>query len=177
MEAFMVTSYKKLVVNQMKSALCTLAQCIANCPEIEWNESHGDYPFSQVVFHTLFFTDYFLERDESAFETQVFHMENKAFFRDYEELEYKEPKNLYERQKCDEYLKFCVSKCKATLQLDNQETLEGPSGFSSKPFSRAELYVHAIRHIQHHAAQLGLRIQRITGNELKWIRSGWKNDC
>ena len=172
----METLYNKIIMNQMEAALCTLAQCFTNCPESEWDESHGDYPFSQVVFHALFFTDYYLERDESAFKNQIFHRENKAFFKDYEELEYRQPQNLYERQKCGEYLKFCVNKCKTTLKLDNQETLEGPSGFSSKPFCRAELYVHLIRHIQHHAAQLGLRIQKITGTELKWIRSGWDND-
>jgi hypothetical protein len=37
-----------------------------------------------------------------------------------------------------------------------------------------ELYLYLIRHIQHHAAQLGLRNQEIDGTVLKWIGSGWK---
>jgi hypothetical protein len=37
-----------------------------------------------------------------------------------------------------------------------------------------ELLIYITRHTQHHAAQLGLRVQQITGQELKWIRAGWK---
>jgi hypothetical protein len=170
----MLPLFNNAIVNQIKSALCTLSHCISSCPETEWNESHGDYPFSQVVFHTLFFTDYYLERDEFTFKEQAFHRENVEFFRDYEELQWKIPVNLYERRKCEEYLKFCIGKCEATLQADDPKTLQGPSGFSRKPFSRAELYINLIRHVQHHAAQLGLRLQKITGNELPWINSGWK---
>jgi len=170
----MLPLFNNAIVNQIKSALCTLSHCISSCPETEWNESHGDYPFSQVVFHTLFFTDYYLERDESTFREQAFHRENVEFFRDYEELQWKIPVNLYERRKCEEYLKFCIGKCEATLQADDPKTLQGPSGFSRKPFTRAELYINLIRHVQHHAAQLGLRLQKITGNELPWINSGWK---
>jgi hypothetical protein len=36
-----------------------------------------------------------------------------------------------------------------------------------------ELLIEIARHIQHHAAQLGLRIQQITGKELQWVNSGW----
>ena len=170
----MIPSFNNAVINQTKAALCTLSQCISSCPETQWNEPHGDYPFSQVVFHTLFFTDYYLEHDESSFKEQAFHRENREFFGDYEELEWKEPVNLYERRQCEVYLEFCIDKCEATLQADDPETLKGPSGFSTKLFSRAELYIHLIRHIQHHAAQLGLRLQLITGNELPWVNSGWE---
>ncbi len=169
----MKPSFNNAIINQIKSALCTLSYCITSCPETHWNKPHGDYPFSQVVFHTLFFTDYYLQRDESSFKKQAFHRKNKKFFRDYEELQEKKPANLYERRQCEEYLKFCIDKCETTLQTDNLETLQGPSGISFKPFARLELYITIIRHIQHHAAQLGLRIQRITGNELPWISSGW----
>jgi len=171
-----IALFKHLVVSQMEAALRTLAQCVHNCPESEWNESHGDAPFCQVVFHALFFTDYYLEREAERFREQGFHRRNEAFFRDYEELEWREPENRYERAKCEEYLSFCLDKCKATLQADDQETLRGPSGFPSKPVSRAELYVAVIRHIQHHAAQLGLRIQARTGIELEWIARGSEED-
>ena len=167
-------SFTTAFTNQLMSAVSTLAYCIGNCPETEWNESHGDYPFSQVVFHTLFFTDFYMHRDESSFKDQAFHQENSEYFRDYEELQERIPVHLYDRGQCEAYLKFCIDKCEATLRADTLKTLLGPSGFSFKPFTRAELYVYVIRHIQHHAAQLGLRLQRISGREMPWISSGWK---
>ena len=36
--------------------------------------------------------------------------------------------------------------------------------------TRAELSIQVTRHVQHHAAQLGLRVQLITGKELDWVR-------
>lgn len=160
------------IVSQMKAALATLQQCIDTCPDAEWHQAHGDYPFSQVVFHTLFFTDYYLERDEASFTTQEFHREHAAFFKDYEELEWKEPVNVYDRADCERYLTFCVDKCAATIAKDDEQSLFGPSGFASKSFSRVELYGYVIRHIQHHAAQLGLRVQLLTGKELTWVNRG-----
>ncbi|NQT60488.1 MAG: DinB family protein [Bacteroidetes bacterium] len=170
----MEKTYTKLIINQLKAALATLAQAIKYCPEFEWHETHKDYPFSQVVFHTLFFTDYYLEGDLISFKEQGFHKENSEFFKDYEELEYKLPENLYERVKSVEYLNFCIDKCELLAASETDDTLKNLSGLLSskknKPFTRAELYIYVTRHVQHHAAQLGLRVQLITGKELDWVR-------
>lgn len=167
-----VDEYKTLILAQMKAALATLSQCIAGCPEEDWHERHGDYPFSQVVFHTLFFTDYYLQGDNPGFKEQPFHRTHPEFFQDYEELEWRDPINLYDRATCMQYLDFCVEKSEAVIAADTEQTLLGPSGCAGKEFSRAELYVYVIRHIQHHAAQLGLRVQMRTGRELEWVSRG-----
>jgi len=38
-----------------------------------------------------------------------------------------------------------------------------------KTMTRMEHYVNCIRHTQHHAAQLGPKLQFITGVEMNWI--------
>ena len=43
-----------------------------------------------------------------------------------------------------------------------------------KNMTKAERYVNAIRHIQHHAAQLGLRLQNMNGQEMNWISRGYE---
>jgi hypothetical protein len=58
---------------QLGAALDTLGYCIEQCPEDQWQESHGDYPFSQVVFHTLFFCDYYLSGSMGDFRSQDYH--------------------------------------------------------------------------------------------------------
>jgi hypothetical protein len=40
--------------------------------------------------------------------------------------------------------------------------------------SRAELYVYNLRHIQHHAAQLSLRLRLDHGVNIAWVGSGWR---
>ncbi len=167
-----VDEYKVLILAQMKAALATMSQCIVGCPSEDWHEAHRDYPFSQVVFHTLFFTDYYLQVDGAGFKEQSFHRAHPALFQDYEELEWNAPVNLYDRALCARYLDFCVEKAEAVIGSDTEKTLFGPSGFAGKEFTRAELYVYVTRHIQHHAAQLGLRVQMQTGNELEWVHRG-----
>ena len=158
---------------QMFAALSTLQQCIETCPKSEWNQSHNDAPFSQVVFHTLFCTDYHLSKSEIDFKSQSFHEQNKDMFKDYEELEYRKAENVYPKDEIDTYMTFCREK------IENIYTDVKNIDVTGKNFSKnmnfVELSIYVTRHIQHHAAQLGLRIQQITGKELQWISSGWND--
>lgn len=162
------------IVQQVLAGLSTLQQTIAFCPDDEWQEDHGDAPFSQVVFHTLFYTDFYLQRGEESFKQQPYHDKHATMFRDYEELEFKKAEQLYTKEECMDYLDFCVEKVQKTIMEETLESLQGSSCISFREGSRLELYLYLVRHIQHHAAQLGLRIQFITGRELNWVSRGWK---
>jgi hypothetical protein len=159
---------------QMLAALSTLYQCIETCPKSEWNQSHGDAPFSQVAFHTLFYTDYHLSKSEAGFKCQAFHENNKNMFKDYEELEDRKAENVYPKNEIKAYMEFCREKIE-NIHI-NQKNREVDGKNFSKSMNFVELSVYVTRHIQHHAAQLGLRIQQITGKELKWISSGWTGE-
>jgi hypothetical protein len=165
----MIDTIKTLILHQMTASLDTLNYGIESCPDSEWQEPHRDSPFSQVVFHTLFYTDFYLGRDTVPFKEQPFHVSHKEVFKDYEEMEDKIPQNLYEKPFCLDYLAHCISKLKASVEAETEESLSGESGIDFRKCSRAELYVYNMRHIQHHAAQLGLRIQMVTGKEMPWF--------
>jgi len=156
----------------MLAALATLRQCIENCSEAEWNQSHNDAPFSQVLFHTLFYTDLYLSDGRNEFKLQGFHKENMDIFREYEELEYRKAEELYTRGEIEKYFNFCHGKINSYFDIFNAGNLCEKSPHLD--FTYLELFIDVIRHIQHHAAQLGLRMQQITGKELNWIASGWK---
>jgi hypothetical protein len=165
----MIDTVKHLIVHQMTAALDTLKHCIDTCPEAEWQEAHKDAPFSQAVFHALFYADFYLGRDAVPFKEQPFHASHRVIFADYEELENKLPEQLYEKAFCLDYLGHCLAKLQAAVAAESAASLAGASGIGFRKTSRAELYVYNIRHIQHHAAQLGLRIQQLTGKELPWF--------
>lgn len=167
-----LATIKQSLLAQYRAALSTLGQALDRCPESEWHEAHGDFPFSQVVFHTLIFTDLYLEAGPAGLKAQTFHEENREFFKNYEELEPVEPTNTYDREGCRRYLAFCFEKCRRVCAEEGEEELLGPSGFERRPPSRLELHLYNIRHIQHHAGQLGLRLQPITGQELDWVTRG-----
>ena len=170
----MLETCKTLLGNQFEAALCTLGKCIDHCPDANWNARVGNHAFCQVAFHTLFFTDYYLGSDENDFRRQPFHLENAGFFRDYEELADHAPRLLYERPAIQNYLAYCRQRALAAIAAETADSLSGPCGFGRKTFSRAELHVYSIRHIQHHAAQMSLRLRIDAGVDVPWVGSGWR---
>jgi hypothetical protein len=157
------------LLGQFRAALETLEQCIAMCDDKTWGASHPDTAVNQVVFHTIFFADFYLGFGESGFREQAFHRANTQLFQNYEELEDHTPVNFYSKQGCNAYLEHCRAKAEGTLHGESAEVLSGDCGFPYRNLTRVELHIYNIRHIQHHAAQLGLRNQLNGGEPLRWV--------
>jgi hypothetical protein len=156
------------LLTQYAAAFKTLEEAIERFPEPSWQQDHPDDSADRAVFHTLFFTDYYLGSGPEAFRQQPYHAENPAPFQDYEELEDRQPQNHYDREACRQYLEFCRRKAHRVLAGASCDTLSRDSGFPGRDLSRLGLHVYTIRHIQHHAAQLGLRLQLAGGEPLRW---------
>ena len=171
----MLHTFRELVENQFQAALCTLNTCIERCPESAWNAPVANYLFCQVAFHTLFFADYYLGPDAESLRHQPFHLANPDLFGDYVQLQEREPESLYDKLQIETYLAFCRAKAAATITAETGEDLDAPARFARRNFSRAELHVYNIRHIQHHAAQLILRLRLDTGVDIPWIGAGWRD--
>lgn len=68
----------------------------------------------------------------------------------------------------------CRQKAAEVIASETADSLSAPAGFERREFSRAELYVYTIRHIQHHSAQLSLRLRIEADRDVPWIGSGWE---
>jgi hypothetical protein len=169
----MIETLKSVLNSQYEASLCTMAHCVERCPDAFWNARVAKYPFCQVAFHALFFADYFLGADAESFPRQEFHLAHPTFFGDYEQLEDREPRSLYDRPALVTYLEFCRHKAAATMAAETEQTLCALAKFPRRNIPRAELHVRNIRHIQHHAAQLTLRLRLDTEVDIPWIGSGW----
>jgi DinB superfamily len=170
----MVETIREMLSSQFQAALSTLSYCVMRCPDELWNAPVAKYPFCQVAFHTLFFADYYLGPDIESQRTQAYHLANPSLFADYEQLQDREPVSLYERPQIEGYLAFCREKAVATLAAETEASLSSPAKFGRRHFPRAELHVYNIRHIQHHAAQLILRLRLDTDIDIPWIADGWR---
>ena len=113
----MIDLFKSLTTSQLRAALKTLGQSIDLFDDEAWEADHMDGAVNNVVFHTLFYADLYLNRGEEGFEDQPFHKKNPDFFRDYEEKENRPPTNFYERDKCREYLEFCMEKARSMIRV------------------------------------------------------------
>jgi hypothetical protein len=127
------------------------------------------------VFHTLFFADYYLCPEEASFREQPFHRDNASFFGGYEQLLDQEPTSLYEREPIKAYVNYCRDKATGVIATESTGSLAAPCRFPRKSFTRCELHVYNIRHIQHHAAQLTLRLRLDGTVDVPWVGSGWRD--
>jgi len=127
------------------------------------------------VFHTLFYADFYLGQNEESFRCQSFHHANERFFGDYEEFEDRAPQSLYDKSSIKKYMEHCRTKAAQVIAAETADSLNARAGFERRTFSRAELHVYNIRHIQHHAAQLSLRLRLDASQDIPWIGSGWRD--
>ncbi|MBC7773185.1 MAG: hypothetical protein H7210_11860 [Pyrinomonadaceae bacterium] len=170
----MIETVKRSITSQYEAGLCTIYYCVARCPDALWNSRVAKYPFCQAAFHALFYADYYLSPEPDAFRTQPFHLAHAAFFGDYEQLEDREPVGVYEKLAIQAYVRFCRDKAIETLAAETAEDLEAKTKFNRKDFSRLEAHIYNIRHLQHHSAQLSLRLRLDSDVDTPWIGAGWR---
>jgi hypothetical protein len=171
----MLETIKDALAHQYEAALCTLNACIDGCPQSAWNGPVANLAFCQVAFHVLFFTDLYLGPSVESLGEQQFHRDNAQVFRDYEELEDRKQQLLYDKQFIKAYLEHCRQKALQVIATETPDSLAAPAGLARLKFTRAELHVYNIRHIQHHAAQLILRLRLDLGQDMRWFGSGWSD--
>lgn len=165
----MLEYFKTTLAGQFEAALCMLGECIRKCPPENWEGHIANDTFRQVAYHTLFFVDLYLSRDEGAFELRELHERGG---------DERSPTAISAGLGKDEtlaYLAFCREKAKEAFAAETVGTLQGESGFSWLPFSRGELHLYNIRHVQHHTGQLSAYLRKILEDgERWWIKTGWR---
>ena len=112
----------------------------------------------------------YLEVNSDSFEDQAFHRANAELFRGYEELDKERQQRTYAKQDLQRYLEFCQSKAELVLLNETDQDLAAQSGFHWLDCSRAEVHVYSIRHIQHHAAQISMRLRVNHNIEIPWVK-------
>ena len=172
----MIDTWKDLLTSQFEASFCMLEKCLQNCPSDVWTARVGQLRFCQVAFHALFFADVYLGRDLASLRGQSFHVEHAQTFAGYEELEDRPPTALYEQPFIHLYLQHCRVKATTVVADEDIISLERKPGFDWLPFSRAEVHVYNLRHLQHHVAQLSLRLKQNSDVGIPWVGTGWQDD-
>lgn len=171
----MLEAYKQLVTRQFEASLCMVGSCMEQCPESAWDAPVCNLKFCQAVFHVLFFTDLYLDKSIESQREQPFHVARTDVFRDYEELIERKQQLMYDRPTMREYLQHCRTKSVVVLGNETEASLNEQAGFEWIRFNRAELHAYNIRHIQHHAAQLSLKLRMDCGKNIAWVGTGWRD--
>jgi len=168
----MIDYVKTILTSQFEAALCMMNQCIAACKEEQWEGRIASDTFRQVAYHTLFFVDLYLASNEEAFVLRELHGRGGDERGPTLSLGLSKSETL-------SYLAICRAKMIETMAQETRESLERPCGFSWRKFSRGELHIYNIRHVQHHGGQMSAYLRRMDQamkdpKALPWIGAGWK---
>ena len=160
----------QILSSQFEASLCMMHHCIKACPPKDWEGKIANATFRQVAYHTLFFVDLYLTESEEAFQLRELHRTGG---------DEREPGSCaaLDKEATLAYLTICLEKLRTTLAGESEEPLRGPSGFSWCKFTRAEMHVYNLRHVQHHTGQLSSHLRRLVPgcrerSELRWVSTG-----
>lgn len=161
------------IVSQYRAALNMLSDVISKVPENLWNSAeHTDTNKTwRLLYHTLWSTRYYLNEkavDELFWSRAIPGAESLGG-------SWEDPAAIVEVKGFntpEELLSF-LDDIKADLQKSVESLpLEAPSGFEWYPYSRFELHINNIRHIQHHTAQIIERLKHNGLSNFPWAIDG-----
>lgn len=150
---------RETIISQYHSALEMLEETILACPEALWHKPDDGNKFWQVAYHALYYTHLYLQESEETFQPWTGHREEYRFARGVAEPP--------DKAVIVDYLAFCR---REVLERTPALVLDAPSGFDWLKFSKFELQLYSIRHIQQHVGELMERLgSRAAG--IDWIGS------
>ena len=155
---------------QYRAALAMLKQAIEKCPPEEWDNPQDRNRSWHVIYHVLFYTHLYLHNTSAEFKTWEFH---RAEYENLGPLR-SPPHNLpkiaepYTRDELLAFFEVCWNFVDQQLPSTN---LEAESGFFWLPFSKLELQIYNIRHIQQHTGELMERLGSRSEIDIDWVGS------
>jgi hypothetical protein len=157
--------------SQYRAALQMLALAVEACPEALWTAPAAGEPFWQVAYHALFYTHLYLQDTEADFEPWALQRGQGQFLGQVPWPPHDPPKlaEPYSQAEVLAYRNVCLRQVDERLDAVD---LDAASGFDWLPFSKLELQIYNIRHIQQHAGELMGRLGSEAGLEVSWVGMG-----
>lgn len=167
----MIDYFRTILINQYDASLCMLHRCVCACPPEHWEAKIANGTLRWAAYHTLFFTDYYLST-EADFTLRKLNLVGGDERDDGACVGLEHATTL-------DYLALCRDSVRSSLAKETDESLQGPCGFSWIKFTRGELHLYNIRHIQHHTGQLSAYLRRVgiaqpRDEQVRWVGSGWR---
>ncbi len=156
----MLSTFKEAISQQFGASIQMLENAIVMCPAEKWDTADT---FWYSAYHCLFFLDYYLTEDTTNFAPpQPFTLS---------EFEDRMPNRAYTKNELLEYLDYNRGRCLPLIDnltevnckvrwLNESRTMD---------YSRIEILLYNMRHVQHHAAQLNLLLRQGIDDAPQWV--------
>jgi len=156
-------SWRAAVWQQFGAAIEMLENALRACPDDLWGDRSRTPEFWYLVYHTLFWLDFYLAESRDGFAPPA------PFTLDELDPAGQLPEQPYTKAELQRYLEYGRAKCRATIEGLTDEKARERRRFSSIDGSAAELLLYNMRHVQHHAAQLNLVLRQTVDSAPAWV--------
>ena len=156
----------EILESQYKAALQMLRQTIEKIPSDQWNNNEYKNPNWQIAYHAIWATRFYLGANGESFVPWEKAIEGAESLGGTQAWENPEEGVKVEGFNSKEKLLSFIDDIEVSLiQAISTLPLSENSGFEWYPYSRPELHINNIRHVQHHTAQLieRMKTKGITG--------------
>ena len=146
---------------QYGAAIDMFENAVAKCPPEIWDDERK---FWYIAYHTLFFLDYYLDKDPDNFTTpQPFNMNEM-------EIDEVMPKHPFTKKELLGYVEHCRKKAHGLISGFNDAGASSRWKNQYREYSMFEMQLYNMRHVQEHAAELSMLIVQNGGSTSGWIR-------
>jgi hypothetical protein len=157
------TTWKSVLWQQFGAAIDMLENAMRACPDELWSDRSQRPEFWYLVYHTLFFLDYYLSESVEEFAPPP------PFNLDELDPAGLLPERPYTKDELQAYLDHDRRKCRDTIEALTDERARRIHTFPWDEMSLAELLLYNLRHVQHHAAQLNLILRQKIDSTPGWV--------
>jgi len=159
-------SFNTILWKQFGAAIDMLENAVAACPDTLWNDSSQ---FWYNAYHTIFYLDYYLTEDADKF------LPPEPYTLSEFDPEGELPERVYSKEELIAYIRFCREKCRKLISSLSDENMEKRFINQYRNYSRFEIILYNMRHVQHHAAQLNLLLRQSGIVPPDWVSSTRKD--
>jgi hypothetical protein len=149
--------------NQFGAAIDTLEDAVRACPDDLWGDRSRQPEYWYLVYHTLFFLDFYLSESPEGFRPPapftLAELDPAGIL----------PERVYSKDELLAYLDHGRRKCRATIASLTEERSRERRTFGRVEGSLTESLLYSLRHVQHHAAQLHLILRQTMDATPGWV--------
>ena len=148
---------------QFGASIDMIENAVRACPDTLWGDRARQPEFWHLVFHTLFYLDFYLSDAAEGFAPPLpftlTELDPSGVL----------PERVYSKDELLAYLEHGRMKARARVSALTLENSTTNCEFGWIQLTVWESLLYNMRHVQHHAAQLNLLLRQATDDAPRWI--------
>ncbi len=156
--------FNEILSGQFGASIEMLENVIRACPEELWRDRTDKPEFWYLVYHTLFWLDFYLTETPDNFSPR------QPFTLSELDPEGVLPERVYTKTELLSYLDQGRKKCRQTVKYLTDEIANKHYKYESVEMSFGELLIYNMRHVRHGVGQLNLILRQKIDSAPRWVK-------